>query len=468
MYMKKHFRCLSLIMTTILILIFTCSCSGNTPLTATDILNMGKETFTVKPDTTRTFTVNITHENGHQYNLTGNVADGRTVYSLEVLYKGLRSNYKNIAVTADTNLYLGMNSFMTAAEDQLGFMFHESASLQNQYLCINGGADKIADTLASYQSLLFDDITVLRANTTPSNDGSLYTYNYDKNSIVATLDKAIEKVTNDKTNLIAKCDSNINAMVGDNEDVLTSILQYSQGCVNIDTKAVISEHQSIGTKIFTLVYDDLNALKNNMNTDNASAIEHILWDEDTQAFTHKLSFMQGDKVIRQIRINSSIPDNAYQFKENIASPIDVSTFLENVLLNAKYSAGVGYESSDFPYEVEYTTDTITLKENNTLYTAVHTFTFENGKFQKYSIDFSTFELYMHKALANKYHNLQYEITVNELGGLSDESSAGRITCSTYSLASKYDTKDVVALVNSIYKLGVPSYDTNNNHPNILR
>jgi hypothetical protein len=230
--MNKYIKLLSLTMTLILAMLL-CACASTPEYTIEDIVNLGKKTFEITPESNRTFSIQIAQNSGIKYIIDGRIADGRAAITLTVLNKGLKSKYSNIAVIEGQTLYIGMNNMMTATEDQLGFRFSESASLQGKYLVIPDGYAKLLDVLAAYETATFGELNTLRANTTATGGAINPSYEYTQEVFATTIDSAINKTAYNAELLTAKCDDALKTLAGDKGQVLTDILKYTQGCIKL-------------------------------------------------------------------------------------------------------------------------------------------------------------------------------------------------------------------------------------------
>lgn len=456
MYMNKYIKLLSLTMTLILAMLL-CACASTPEYTIGDIINLGKKTFEITPESNRTFSIQIAQQSGSKYIIDGRTADGRTAITLTVLNKGLKSKYSNIAVIEGQTLYIGMNNMMTATEDQLGFRFSESASLQGKYLAIPDGYAKLLDVLAAYETATFGELNTLRTNTTATGGTINPSYEYTQEAFATAIDSAINKTAYNADTLTAKCDDALKALAGDKVPVLTDILKYTQGCIDVDTLKEVSTYKTAGTLVCSLIQSELGKIKEIANTPEATIVETFEWLDDTQTYSHNLTIKKGEDELWSVNVFSNATETPNENKIALDQTVDIATFLDTMLINAKNASGIGYESDDFPYGVEYTSSSLTLTEETSTYKAIHNFSFQDGRFVKYTITFETYELYLHTALVHKYTQLGYIVRVDESKGLAASASAGAIQVETTSLSRQYDLEGPLELLSSLRKVGIPTY-----------
>ncbi len=454
----KKFKHVVALLLTIATLLSLVACSSSPKYTEAEATASGYALLNPAEGNDREFNIHIIQGSSYEYILEGVVKDKKSYTSLTVLHKGLKSYYPNLFVVDGDNLFVNLNSAMTATEDQVDFLFTESKELQGRFLEIPNGRVLINELIQAFQQAGMNELVTAREQQEPNGKGYAFDRIYTNEATKNTLSAMQTKVETNKQALIDKINNVADTWSGDDKETLNTILQYLNGCYDMDDKLVKEEYPSLGEHILGNVIQEITKLATFAQESDVQLEEGITWDSKTNAFTHDFILWKGDDIVGCIYVSTSNGTDADTSKVDITKKIGASSFLPILLQNAKNAMGIGYETNDFPFEATYTSNTLTLRESNDVYSAEHIFTMSGGTVIDYVIHIDTYEYYMHDALKRKYEELGYTCTTNNSASLEAGTGSGVLAFHTYTISASYNCDNPVLLLSIMQQIGVPGYE----------
>ena len=453
MFKRITALCLALVLSICLF-----GCSSEPEISLADSLAKGQELMNPAGETGRQFELTIEQGSNYKYLISGVMKDGKMIASVVVAHNGMKSTYKNLFLVDGNHFSINMNAALTALEIEQSFEFAESDALQGKYLHLENGYKMLTEYQNYLHSLNKTYIDGLRGATENTGRGG-YEFTYTAEALKPVLVDMTNALTTSKDANIAKVQGYITALCSSNIDDYQRAMAYLQDCIDIDTDEVLKEHEQSSTHVYNLLAQELKALTNLLTAEGSYVRETIGYSEaEGASFTHEICMNdKNDKQIARIHLTVSTNNEVATINPSECTYVQMKEFLPLLLTNAKIHKGVGYETSDFPYEVTYTQSAITLVEQHDTYRAVHFFDFTNGRLNKYTVTFETYDYNMHNALTYKYQQLNYQVATNNSSALSAGVGAGVLEVYSEGLPAEYNTGSIIQLLDSIKQIGVPTY-----------
>lgn len=457
--MKFFTRILSLSIALAMLLTLT-ACNSKPDTSLEDSLKNGLLLLDTSKDTNREFTLQIKQGSGYEYCIDGTITKDTMLASVTVLHNGLKSSYKNIIAAKGNDLYINLNNAMTATEDETDFIFTDVQTLQGKYLLIPNGKVALTEWFSEMYKTNVCAWSDARKNQESIKGDYDYNFEYSHDASINLLKGMSEKLDAAKNSPAILLDKHINDITKDTTEDYNKILAYLNECIDIDTEEVLKEHETLGKRYERLWLQELNALTNLLSQDDAYITEGLSYSsKDKESYSHEVKFCGADdKVFGSLTLSVNVVDNVEQISPDAFSTISLQDFMPIMLTNVKHAKGVGYEVSDFPYDVTYTTNQLVAVESNGLYKATHTFIFNYDNPTDYSVSFETYELYIHEALIKNYDGTPLRLTMESSDALRSGTGGGLLSFSTTNIPSEYSCSGPVELLNILKELGVPSYD----------
>lgn len=453
MFKRITALCLALVLSICLF-----GCSSEPEISLADSLAKGQELMNPAGETDRQFELTIEQGSNYKYLISGVMKDGKMIASVVVTHNGMKSTYKNLFIVDGNHFGINMNAALTALEIEQSFEFAESDALQGKYLHLENGYKMLTEYQSYLHSLNKTYIDGLRGATENTGRGG-YEFIYSAEALKPVLTDMSNALTASKDANIAKVQGYVTELCGTNIDDYQRAMAYLQDCIDIDTDEVLKEHEQSSTHVYNLLVQELQALTNLLTAEGSYVRETVLYSEaEGASFTHEICMNdKNEKQIARINLTVSTNSEVATINPNECTYVQMKEFLPLLLTNAKIHKGVGYETSDFPYEVTYTQSAITLVEQHDTYRAIHFFDFTNGRLNKYTVTFETYDYNMHNALTYKYQQLGYQVATNNSSALSAGVGAGVLEVYSEGLPAEYNTGSIIQLLDSIKKIGVPTY-----------
>lgn len=457
--MKKLTRILSLLMVCTMLLTFT-ACNSKPDTSLEESLKGGLSLLDTEKDSNREFTLQIQQGDGYEYCIDGTITKDVMLASVTVLHNGLKSNYKNIIATKGNDLYVNLNSTMTAVEDETDFVFTDSLPFHGKHLLIPNGKTVLTEW---FNEMYKTNVHVWSdtRKTQESGKGDYdYNFEYDHDTSAKLPTEMLSKLSASSKSSATLLDKHMGEITKDVNEDYNKALAYLNECIDIDTEEVLKEHETIGARYERLWEQELTALSNLLTQESAHITEGLSYsNKDEESYEHKITFYGKDeKVFGFLHLTITTVDKVDAVSPDAFQTISVKDFMPVFLSNVKHAKGVGYETSDFPYDVTYTSNQLIAVETNGLYKATHTFTFNYDNLTDYSVAYETYELYMHEALMRDAEGTALRLTTESSEPLRNGTGGGQLVYSTTNIPGEYSCSSPVELLNILKELGVPSYD----------
>lgn len=455
--MKKYTKIISLMLAVVISFGLT-ACSSTPDYSVDEMINKGYAMLDPNGEATRTFTLTIKQGEKYSYTFNGRISDGSILSSLTVSRNGLKSNYKNLFLVSGDTLCINMNGAMSATESEIGFVWTDSAALQNRYLTIENGYTYAKEIYNSAHTNVFTDWATTRSSTSSGKGEFDYNLTYEHDNAVALLNTISTKAESNAINVATVIDNHLKTLAGTSYDIYEKSLNYYQGKVDIDTEEITGEYVPIGVHVTTLLKQEVKSLQNLLASDGSYITEGVTYSDKYASFSHLIAFCdKDDNIYGSIQFDIAEEKDVAPIDTSVYNYISMEDFIGTMYINIRNAKGVGYETDDFPYIATYTGNQLTLTETNDLYKSVHVFDFINKQVSQYTVTFYTYDRKMHTALTNKYNGMRMKLVTSSTDALDAGTGSGILQYSCESLNSKYHAEDPIELLSLLEQIGVPTY-----------
>lgn len=457
--MKKLTRILSLLMACAM-LFSLAACSSKPDASLEDSIKGGLSLLDTTKDSNREFALQIQQGDGYEYHIDGTITKDVMLASVTVLHNGLKSNYKNIIATKGNDLYLNLNSTMTAVEDETSFMFTDSMPFHGKHLLIPNGKSILTEW---FNEMYITNVHAW-SNTRQAQEAIKgdydYNFEYNHDTSVNLATEMLNKFNASNNSSATLLDKHLTEITKDVNEDYNKALAYLNECIDIDTEEVLKEHETLGARYDRLWAQELTALGNLLKQDGAYIKEGLSYTtKDGESYEHKITFFgKDDKVMGMLKLTVTTVEQVDAVSPDTFQTISIQEFMPTFLSNVKNAKGVGYEVNDFPYDVTYISNQLVAIETNGLYKATHTFTFNYDNLTEYNVAYETYELYIHEALIRNAEKTALNLTAESSEALRNGTGGGYISYSTGTIPEVYSCNSPVELLEILKQLGVPSYD----------
>lgn len=457
--MKKLTRILSILMACVMLFSLT-ACSSKPDASLEDSIKGGLSLLDTSKDSHREFILQIQQGDGYEYCIDGTITKDVMLASVTVLHNGLKSNYKNIIATKGNDLYLNLNSAMTAIEDETSFMFTDSMPFHGKHLLIPNGKSILTEWFNEMYKTNVHVWSNARQDQEAIKGDYDYNFEYNHDTSVTLTTEMLNRFNASNNSSAALLDKHITEATKDVSEDYNKVLAYLNECIDIDTEEVLKEHETLGARYDRLWAQELTALGNLLKQDGAYITEGLSYTtKDSETYEHKITlFGKDNKVLGMLKLTINTVDKVDSVSPDSFQVISVQEFMPTFLSNVKNAKGVGYEVNDFPYDVTYTNNQLVATETNGLYKATHTFIFNYNSLTEYNITYETYELYIHEALVRNAEGTALTITAESSEALRNGTGGGHLSYSTGNIPNEYSCSSPVELLEILKKFGVPSYD----------
>jgi hypothetical protein len=456
--MKQSTRILSLLMALVTILTLT-ACNSKPDVSLDESIKGGLSLLDTSKDSNREFTLQIQQGDGYEYCIDGTITKDVMLASVTVLHNGLKSNYKNIIATKGNDLYVNLNSTMSAVEDETDFLFTESLPFHGKHLLIPNGKTALTEWFNEMYKTNVHVWSEVRKNQESCKGDYDYNFEYSHDTSIKLPTEMSAKLSASSNSSATILDKHMNDITKNTSEDYNKILSYLNDCIDIDTEEVLKEHETLGARYERLWGQELNALINLLQQNGAYITEGLSYSSKDESYEHKITFYGKDeKIFGSLHLTINTVDKVNPVSPDTFQIISVEDFMPVFLSNVKHAKGVGYETNDFPYDVTYTSNQLVAVETNGLYKATHTFTFNYDNLTDYSVAYETYEVYIHDALMRDAEGTALRLMSESSDALRNGTGGGQLTYSTTTIPGEYSCSSPVELLNLLKELGVPSYD----------
>lgn len=460
--MNRFAKFLSLIFA-IAMLVSLVSCTREPTITVDEALQKGQTMLFAADETPRDFTLDIVKDKNYEYIFTGHSCGTQALISLQIIHNGLISNYKNLLLIQGDNMYLNLNNALTISEVEADFIFSETLDLQGKYLEIKSGASTIHDLTQHMQQVFVD--TIPHTNATFVRGTNTYKTVYTHDSSKDIMAEIATSTLQNKSHIVEALSDCINSNIGNAFDTYKTAFAYLNDCIDIDTEELTGDYVLLDEYITSAIISETQAYANLMALDGYYMSEEFAFNAITlPKFEYSLKFYDNKNVMFSsiyfaMTEAEKIDDSLAQLSKESHSLITSEAFMDVLLTNAKNAKGVGYETNDFPYSLTYTNDQLTATETNDLYRAAYVFRFSGRRITSYTVEFFTYETYIHNALAQKYDSLGYEMLDDDTSALITGTGSGYLKFTTDIISPRYsEANSTIELFDIIQEIGLPSYE----------